>query len=296
LKSYCVIFNPSARGAKARAIRSHLDILSGQAVLYATAGPGDARALAARAVREGFETIIAAGGDGTANEVVNGIGDVAEGLNRVRFGVLPLGTVNVFARELRLPSNLRRVWEILCRAKEERIDLGRAEFNGQGRRERRYFIQLAGAGLDSRAIELVTLETKKQLGALAYVVAGWKALGETHPLITLEASSRATGELILIGNGRFYGGPFGFFPNASLGDGLLDVCVFPKVNLWRAVQLALGLFTGRLHRFCPAAQLSALSLELTSPGRVLLQLDGENVGELPATLTVEPGALRVIAP
>ncbi len=291
-----MIYNPSARGAKARAIRSNLAILTGQPVLYATAGPGEARQLAARAVREGFETIIAAGGDGTANEVVNGIADAPDGLSRARFGVLPLGTVNVFARELRLPSDLCRAWEVLCRGKEERIDLGQAEFNAQGRRERRRFIQLAGAGLDSRAIELVTWERKKKLGRLAYLIGGWKALAEPHAVVTAEAGSRAAGELILIGNGRFYGGSFDFFPNASLQDGLLDVCVFPTVHVWRAFGVMLGLFTGRPRRFCGALRLSAASLNLTSPGRVLLQLDGENAGELPATLSVSAKSLRVIVP
>lgn len=291
-----MIFNPSARGARARAVRANLDILSGQPVLFATAGPGDARRLATRAVKEGFETLVAGGGDGTVNEVINGIADAPGGFERTRFGVLPMGTANVFARELRVPFNLRKAWDVLCRGKEERLDLGLAEFRSNGSLERRYFVQLGGAGLDSRAIELVKWETKKRFGPIAYLLAGWEALREPHPVVTVEAGSRATGELILIGNGRFYGGPLSFFPNASLRDGLLDICVFPNVSFWRAAQVGLGLLSGRLHRFRPALHLTAASFTLTNSTRVLLQLDGENVGELPATISVLPKALRVVVP
>jgi YegS/Rv2252/BmrU family lipid kinase len=296
LKSYCVIFNPSAKGARARAIRSNLDILGGQPVLYATAGPGDARLLGARAVKEGFETVIAAGGDGTVNEVLNGIADAPDGLKRTRFGVLPMGTANVFARELGFPFNLRKAWETLCKGKDQWIDLGLAEFGVNGSAQRRYFVQLGGAGLDSRAIELMKWELKKRLGPIAYLLAGWEALRESHPVVTVEAGSRASGELVLIGNGRLYGGPFGFFPKASLRDNLLDICVFPTVGAWRAALVAIGILSGRLHRFSSASHLSASSFTLTSPVRVALQLDGENVGELPAKISVQPAALRVIVP
>ena len=99
----CVIFNPVAKGDKARHFRAHLDAVGRHASLKLTRCAGDARALAAEAVREGFEIIVAAGGDGTLNEVLNGIGDVPNGFDQTRLAVLPLGTVNVFARELRIP-------------------------------------------------------------------------------------------------------------------------------------------------------------------------------------------------
>ena len=89
----CVIFNPAARGDKARRLRRYLDDLRAQATLKLTAAAGDARRLAAEAVSEGFEVIVAAGGDGTLNEVVNGMGDAPEGFERARLGLLPLGTV-----------------------------------------------------------------------------------------------------------------------------------------------------------------------------------------------------------
>jgi len=168
----CVIFNPAARGSKARHFRHHLGEMAGQSAFKATTAPGDARRLAAEAVADGFELVVAAGGDGTVNEVLNGIGDAPDGFDRARFGVLPLGTVNVFARELKIPLKLERAWEILRRGRETRIDLPRAEFSTDGKNVRRYFAQLAGAGFDARAIELVNWPLKKKIGPLAYVVAG----------------------------------------------------------------------------------------------------------------------------
>ncbi len=114
----CVIFNPAARGNKARHFRRQLDAIGSQCALKATAAPGDARRLAAEAVGEGYDLIAAAGGDGTVNEVLNGLGDAPDGFERARLGVLPLGTVNVFARELKIPLRLERAWEILRHGNE----------------------------------------------------------------------------------------------------------------------------------------------------------------------------------
>ena len=292
----CLIFNPSAQGGRAGRLSSHPSLPRGQCVFLATSAPGDARRLAAQAVRDGFKTIIAAGGDGTANEVLNGIADVPGGFRAARLGILPLGTINVFARELGLPLNARRAWKVVALGRERTIDVGRADFIVASRTERRYFMQLAGAGVDSRAIELTDWSVKKKIGFLAYVVAGVKALAEKRPLITVRAGETAAGEWVGVGNGRFYGGPLPIFPRARLDSGLLEVCVLPKANLLRLTAALAGMAVGRMHQFCSARQLCAPAFTLTSPARVLLELDGENVGELPATFAVEPGALRVIAP
>src|SRR5205809_1969123 len=118
----CIIFNPAARGEKANRFREHLGALSTECALKPTYAPGAGGALAAEAVREGFELGVAAGGDGTVNEVLNGIGDEPEGFSRARLGVLPLGTVNVFAKELGMPTNFDAAWSILQRGNETLID------------------------------------------------------------------------------------------------------------------------------------------------------------------------------
>jgi len=291
----CVIFNPAARGEKARRFRHQLDAIGPQCALKATTAPDDARRLAAEAVADGFELIVAAGGDGTVNEVLNGIGDAPDGFARARLGVLPLGTVNVFARELKIPLRIGQAWETLQRGRETRIDLPRVEFSANGVRQKKYFVQLAGAGMDARAIELLDWSLKKKAGPLAYVIAGLKALREPQPKITVRADGQnLTGELVLVGNGRFYGGPFGIFPQADLRNGSLEVCVFPRVNLLTLLRCVPGLLLKRKLPEDLVRRFRAGTLELAGGTTTGLELDGEWIGHLPAAFSVERERLRVI--
>jgi len=293
----CVIFNPTARGEKARRFRRHLDAIGKEAELKLTAAAGDGRRLAAEAVGEGFEVIVAAGGDGTLHEVLNGICDAPEGCERARLGVLPLGTVNVFARELAIPTKLDAAWAAIRQGRELRIDLPAVDSQINGTRQRRWFAQLAGAGLDARAIELVQWPLKKKIGPLAYIVAGLQALMGAQSRITAAGGGHsATGELVLIGNGRLYGGPYRVFPQADLRDGLLEVCVFPRVNWLTLARCGPSLL---LRGTLPASAtivFQAESLTLSSPSPTALEADGELIGHLPAAFSLQRSCLRVIVP
>jgi YegS/Rv2252/BmrU family lipid kinase len=291
----CVIFNPAARGDKARRFRRRLDELASDCVLKPTTGPDAARALAREAVDEGFPTLVAAGGDGTVNEVINGIGDAADGFQRAALGLIPLGTANVFAREFGIPFATADTWNILRQNHTRVVDLIRVDFTRRQRTESRWMVQVGGAGLDARAVELVSWNLKKRVGVLAYIVAGLRALSEPQPRITATANElRTAGELILIGNGRLYGGPFALFPAADPADGLLDVRVFPRAGWKTALLCGLGTLTGRFGRSLGTADFRAPLLQLSSNSRVPLQIDGELIGELPASFRVEPRQLRVI--
>jgi diacylglycerol kinase (ATP) len=299
--SICIIFNPSARGEKAKKFRDYLDQMRGDWALKPTTGPGAARELAANAVREGFETIIAAGGDGTLNEVLNGIGDAPNGFQSARLGVLPLGTINVFARELRLPLDIKKVWPLLNGSSgagaELKLDLGCAEFQNNSKVERRYFAQLAGAGFDARSVELVNWEMKKKVGPAAYVLAGLQALSGKQPQITICCNGeRQTGELILIGNGKFYGGNFPVFHKSDLQDGVLDAVVFPKVNWQSLPGHVFNFVRGGLFKDGGSIYLQGKEFTLAADERASLQLEGEVVGELPAKISILPRTLRVVAP
>jgi diacylglycerol kinase (ATP) len=293
----CVIFNPAACGDKARRFRRQLDAVGANWSLKATTAPNDARRLAAEAVADGFDLIVAAGGDGTINEVLNGIGDAPDGFARARLGVLPLGTVNVFARELKIPLRVKRAWEILQTGREIKIDLPRAEFSAGGVLQKRYFCQLAGAGLDARAIELVDWQHKKQVGPLAYVIAGLKAMCEEKPKITARVNGRSVmGELVLMGNGRFYGGSFAMLPQADLRDGVLDLCVLPRTDWWTLLRIAPSLLLRGKLPADGAQHFSATTFELTSDSPAAFELDGEWVGKLPVTFAIEREKLRVVVP
>ncbi len=293
----CVIFNPAAKGQKAECFRALLTSISAECSLRQTVAAGDARKLAADAVREGFESIIAAGGDGTLNEVLNGLGDVPEGFKLARIGVLPLGTVNVFARELGIPTKPEAAWSMLRRGNERLIDLPHVERGEGDNRKRTYFAQLAGAGLDARAIELVDWSLKKKVGPLAYIAAGFKALGEEQSSILVSDGARSvTGELVLVGNGQLYGGDFHMFPNASLTDGKLDVCVFPKADWVTLLKCGFPLLLTGKPPASVIVRMSAASFTMVGRTTARFEVDGELGGALPARFGIQPTALRVMCP
>jgi YegS/Rv2252/BmrU family lipid kinase len=293
----CIIFNPTAKGDKARRLRRHFEAFAGGCSLKPSLEAGAARVLAAEAVREGYDTIVAAGGDGTIHEVVNGMGEAPDGFAQARFGVIPTGTVNVFARELGIPFALKQAWAVIRRGREIRIDLPHIQFQTERGIESRYFAQMGGCGLDARAVELVDWELKKKIGQFAYVVAGFKALRMRPCAITAAGGAHChSGPLVLLGNGRLYGGPVPIFGEADLRDGQLDVCVFPRVNWFVILRYACAylspklLLRGREHHF------QATTVSMSGPNAVPLELDGELVGRLPATCSVRPSLLRVLVP
>lgn len=264
-----------------------------------TRAPGDARRLAAAAVAEGFECIVAAGGDGTLNEVLNGIGDAPEGFDRARLGILPLGTVNVFALELGIPLALEAAWAVVREGREAAVDVGRASFGDASGAAHRYFAQMAGAGLDARAIECVSLPLKRRIGPLAYVWAGLQAICESQPLIRAAGdAASATGQLVLVGNGRLYGGRFEIFPDADLRDGQLEVCVFPRADWLGLARCGLPLLVnGRVpetavRRF----RAREVRLECVGGEQAGFEVDGEWAGRLPVTFRAESRRLRVLVP
>ncbi len=286
-----VIFNPSARGEKSQRLRQFLEAkVDKELNLVATTKPGDARQLAAQAVKDGHEMIVAAGGDGTVNDAVNGIG-----LSGVPLAVLPLGTVNVFARELGLPMNLETAWAVVERRTVRAIDLAQAEANGA----QRFFVQLAGVGFDAWAVQQASWELKKKIGSLSYVWAGLKAVSQPcAPVDVLSngAGVSTRGAVVLIGNGRFYGGRFAVFPKATMDDGRLDVCVFENGGYLDVLRYAQGVLRGVHTSFRDVCYFQAEEFVCNAARPVPFELDGELAGESPVRFTVIPRALHVVVP
>jgi diacylglycerol kinase family enzyme len=205
--------------------------------------------------------------------------------------------VNVFARELKIPLKLGRAWEVVRQGREIKIDLPRVEFQANGVAVRRYFAQLAGAGLDARAIEMVNWGLKKKVGPLAYIAAGLRAMKGAQPTLQIRNGTQTeTAELVLVGNGRLYGGAFEVFPRANLSNGLLEACLFPKVTWPALVHCGASLLTTRLLPKNRAQHLQAKTFELSGPPGTGFEVDGEWCGHLPATFSIEPLGLRVVAP
>src|SRR4051812_29924734 len=202
-----VILNPAARSTRARNQSNAIGELPGGAVISITTEAGQARALAADAAQQGYRIVVAAGGDGTINEVVNGLAG-----SQTALGILPVGTMNVFAAELGLPRRLSDAWRVIQAGHTREIDLARAN--------RQYFVQLAGVGLDAQVVKETTRTLKKNFGPLSYLISTAQIAARKPPVIIADCDGRVLeGSFVLIGNGRFYGGPIPFFSRARVDDG-----------------------------------------------------------------------------
>jgi diacylglycerol kinase (ATP) len=283
LNRTCIIINPAARGAKARLER--LERIARDVVIKTTRGPGDAEAQAERAVDQGYETIVAAGGDGTINEVVNGMGGAA-----VTLGILPMGTVNVFAMELGIPFSLEAAWKVIRTRKVLAIDLASA--NGH------LFVQMAGVGLDAQIVQRNKRDIKAVLGPLSYLLTATQVAAEKPPRVRVICEGRPTveGSFVLVGNGRFYGGPFALFNEADFQDGLLDICVFKHMNYVALMRYFRGALFGSLSRFSDVHYFKARKLLVQADRSVPFEADGELVGHAPVEFSLRRKKLKVLVP
>lgn len=281
-----IILNPEARGGRAIDLRSRMEALPGGPEVRLTTLTLDARRLAAVAVQEGFKTIVAGGGDGTVNGVVNGIAG-----SDVDFGILPVGTMNVFATELGIPSgNLERAWSVVTAGSTLTLDLPLA--NG------RHFIQLAGVGLDAEVVKNTPGHSKRALGPLSYLLTLVQIAAAKPPrvLVETDGEGRREGCFVLIGNGRLYGGPFPLFKRASLSDGLLDVVIFKNQSHWDVVRYFQAIAFGNHPELEDVEYFQSRVVQVSSSSSVPVELDGELAGMLPFRFSIDNLRLRVLAP
>lgn len=287
-----IILNPAAQSDKALRLVDRLDKLTKGVKILLSAAPGDAEQIACDAVAEGYTTIIAAGGDGTVNEVVNGIARGSKGGSvKPALGILPVGTMNVFAMELGIPLNsLEKAWAVIEQGKTRQLDF---PLVGD-----RYFVQLGGAGLDAEVVRRTTRESKKALGPLSYLVTLAQVAGVKPPPITIECDKGESrvGSFVLFGNGRFYGGPFTMFRKGSPSDGLLDVLVFKNQSPWDLFRYMQAILLGQHAELKDVEYFQSSTLNLHSQEPVPYELDGEMAGYLPLRVTLDRGALSVLAP
>ena len=290
MKECCIILNPFARGAVKSEIVAALQQAGRAVEVRVTKAPGHAEQLAREAVEEGFGTVVAAGGDGTLNEVLSGLTGLAGGggggETAVRLGVIPLGTMNVFAREHRIPMDWEDALGRILRRNPKQVDLGMA--NG------RPFAQLAGVGFDAAVIAGVSRESKRLWGPGAYVWSGLRELGRPQVRLEVHAEGLPPREAVwvLIGLGRFYGGAFPVFPRGDGADGLLDVLIVRDLSVLRLMGYMLGLPFG-LHTRMPGVEY-VQTREVKVSGGGAWELDGEWRGRDPVVFSVKPGGLRLL--
>jgi len=281
-----VILNPAARSEKAKRWRARVESVARGCVICATSRAGEAEALARHAAEEGFEKIVAAGGDGTINEVVNGLAG-----SNAALGLLPIGTMNVFATELGLPAHdLQLCWNIIQGENTRLVDLPSA--NGK------YFVQLAGVGLDAQVVKETSLTLKRNFGPLSYLISAAQIAARQPPRLFLESENTSIeeGSFVLVGNGRLYGGPFPFFKHAIIDDGLFDVIAFKQLGYLEIIKYLQDVVFSSEIRVPEIEYFQTRRLRVTSDSEVPVELDGELVGSCPVEFQVRERTLRVLVP
>jgi YegS/Rv2252/BmrU family lipid kinase len=251
----------------------------------ATGGAGDAIHLARDAAEAGVSIVVANGGDGTVNEVMNGIAGTDAALV-----VLPGGTANVWAKETGIPRDPIAAMRAIVNGERRRVDVGRA--NG------RAFLLMAGIGLDAVIVRRASPGLKRRIGAAAYIVAGAIAAIRTKPWradVTVDGAPSST-ELywMLASNTRNYGGVVEIAHRAVADDGLLESAIMRRGGL-HLLPDAVRVFRKRIERSPNVAYSQSRTIEIATP-RIPYQLDGEPCGETPLTLTIDPLALTAIVP
>ncbi len=263
-----------------------LDAYGIRIVRIPTTGAGSATALAREQVAAGRDLIIACGGDGTVNEVVNGMAG-----SRVPLALLPAGTGNVLAKELGLPWDIWRAAEYIPAGEVRRIALGRA---GE-----RYFICMAGVGVDANIVYRLSVKTKLSLGMLAYWIESFRQLLEYEfPLFSVRVEGQSfQAALLVVSRTKNYGGPVQLTRRADLFSDEFEVCLFQRRNRFLYLLYFLALQAGLLERFRDVRFLRTRRVE-AQPGnqRIQVQVDGELAGALPMDFVIVPEALSLLVP
>jgi diacylglycerol kinase family enzyme len=250
--------------------------------------------LARQAVAQSRQLAIVCGGDGTVNEAVNGLA-----CSQVPLAVLPAGTANVLAKELSLPWNLPRAAERIIGSKFRRIALGLA-IPEKSSGEPRYFLSVAGAGADGALVAAVRPEIKLKAGILAYWQEGLRQLSRyDFPLFrTVIAGNAIDGTLVIVGRTKNYGGPFKITTEADLHTPQFELAFVTTRSAWRYMAYLPLIWTGQLRSAKYVQFHKATSIQCAAIGSspVLIQVDGEPAGSLPAEFRIVPDALTLAVP
>lgn len=301
LPRYPLLFNPNARGKKGKKTLSYLMKNTHRFALYATQDEQDGIDLAEKFAAEGHPIVIASGGDGTLNAILQGLKGTDTAL-----GVFPSGTMNVFARELGIPvptlgnsMQLDNALEVVDAGNIKEIDLFSVTGTGL---ESRAFLQMAGIGFDAQIIEETDTALKKKLGPLVYLASTVKVMGKVPPQLTLTTESGEVhhGTAILVGNGRYYGGQVKLFSKANNSDGLLDFIIL-KDSGYRVILDVLAGITSKGNKEDaenPAIEyVQASAATVNSNTATPLQLDGDLIGSSKEfNFSKDPKTLKVLAP
>jgi diacylglycerol kinase (ATP) len=252
---------------------------------HVTTGPGDATRLAATAVEAHADLVIVHGGDGTINETMQALVGTQTPL-----AVWPGGTSNVLARELGLPAGFDLLADVIGAGRTRRVSVGRA---GE-----RYFLLMAGVGLDADVVRAVHPGLKRLTGEGAYWMAGLRQLADWHPVHFLVETDggQHSATFAVVANAPSYGGGLRFAPEASMDDDLLDVCLFDSTQRHRFARYLAAAFSGSHLGMPGVTYLKTRRVVAHGDASRFVQVDGELHGPLPVSFECVPAALSLVVP
>ncbi len=302
MKNAVLISNPLAGRKSARRsqqIHEAVAILRGAGiatVMNFTSNPGDGERLARTAADSGCDLIIVCGGDGTINEVINGMAPA-----QIPLAVLPSGTANIVAKDLGLPGSIVKAARQLPSWVPCRISLGRASWEESGPLRQRYFLAVAGVGLDARIIGQLNLDLKLRLGVVAY---GWEALRQTlrysFPRFRCAVNgSHVSATFAVIQRSSRYAGWLRLAGPRSLHDPGFSCCLFESASQTRYLLYALAILTRTHHHLRDVRILNGSCVHCSSENSendIYFEVDGERTGRIPVTFEIVPDALTLLAP
>ena len=293
MKRARLIYNPtSGREQMKRNLPYVLDRLERagyETSCHATSGIGDGTTSARLAVQRGYDLVIAAGGDGTINEVINGM---AEQPNRPTFAIIPMGTTNDFARAINMPRDIEKVCDVICAGHQVPLDIGKVNHQ--------YFINIAGGGKLTELTYDVPSKLKTMIGQLAYYIKGIEMLPSIRPTqVRIEYDGKLLEEeimLFLVTNTNSVGGFEKLAPEASYNDGMFDLLVLKKANLAEFIRLARLALKGEHINDPKVMYTKAAHVKVETEEKMQLNLDGEFGGMLPGVFDSLHHHFQLIVP
>ena len=296
-----IIVNPAAGANSSRKKWRHIqEVLKARNFHFDyeyTDCTGHAIVLAKEAATQGYNRIIAVGGDGTINEVANGILN-SSAAKEISLGIISTGTGSDFIRSIGIPRDFIKACSRVSSQGCLKIDVGIVEYQYKGNKARRYFLNTAGFGLDAAVVE-ATQKIPKQLGGtIPYL------LGLIKALVTYQnkqAKITSGGNVVeqrivgvVVANGGYAGGGMHFAPTARLDDGLLDTLIIDDMRKVELLSVFPRVYNGTHVKLAKVKMGKTTKISIESPDRSLIYADGELLGEAPATFSILPAALKIV--
>ena len=300
-----VIVNPAAGGCAVKrdwpSIRRRLRHIGLPFDAVLTDGPGQALELTKQAIDDGYRYIIAVGGDGTVNEIVNAI-LTSSASDSTLLGVLNAGTACSFARSLGIPSNYLKACSVLEKQRTMKIDVGIVNYTKNDKQVRRFFINEADVGFGAAVVEgtrQIPVSLGRSINYAPFVISAIRTLlrYENRPIavhIDGKQDKNRVCSMVVVANGSYYGGTMQMAPKAKLDDGLLDAVIIGDIDKTELANIWLMSYAGNHVNHPKISVVKAKTITVSSSEHLLIEVDGELIGEGPASFSLLPQALNVV--